>query len=97
MSELYRAQILLDKKQHQRLAQIAAAEERSLSELVREIVAEYLVERGRTDRRQRELAALAALERIRQTIPASPQFEQLLHAAREERAGELPAAWPERP
>lgn len=52
--ELYRAQILLEKSQHETLAQIAEEESRSLSEIVREMIDRELRYR---QRRQMLLAA----------------------------------------
>jgi hypothetical protein len=52
--ELYRAQILLEKSQHETLTQIAHEESRSLSEVVREMIDRELRYR---QRRQMMLAA----------------------------------------
>ena len=52
--ELFRAQILLEKSQHETLSQIAQAESRSLSEVVREMIDRELRYR---QRRQMMLAA----------------------------------------
>ncbi|HLO18541.1 MAG TPA: hypothetical protein VK206_27165 [Anaerolineales bacterium] len=52
--ELYRAQILLEKSQHETLTQIAQEESRSLSEVVREMIDRELRFR---QRRQMMLAA----------------------------------------
>jgi hypothetical protein len=52
--ELYRAQILLEKSQHETLTQIAQEESRSLSEIVREMIDRELRYR---QRRQMTLAA----------------------------------------
>ena len=52
--ELYRAQILLEKSQHETLTQIAQEERRSLSEIVREMIDRELRYR---QRRQMMLAA----------------------------------------
>ena len=45
--ELYRTQILLEKSQHETLAQIAREEHRSLSDIVREMVDRQLLYRQR--------------------------------------------------
>jgi hypothetical protein len=45
--ELYRTQILLEKSQHETLAQIANEENRSLSEIVREMIDRQLQYRQR--------------------------------------------------
>ncbi|HHS96797.1 MAG TPA: hypothetical protein ENK08_02705 [Chloroflexi bacterium] len=61
----YRAQILLDPEQHRALVEIARREDRSLSDLVREMLWQQLEQRGRVlppEVRRR----LDALERIRQ-------------------------------
>jgi hypothetical protein len=52
--ELYRTQILLEKSQHETLAQIAREESRSLSDIVREMLSRQLQYR---QRRQMMLAA----------------------------------------
>ncbi len=44
---LYRAQIILEKQQHERLAQIASEEGKSLSEVARELIHFALRERQR--------------------------------------------------
>jgi hypothetical protein len=51
---LYRTQILLEKTQHEMLAQIAREERRSLSEIVREMIGRELLYR---QRRQMAMAA----------------------------------------
>lgn len=56
---LYRAQIILEKQQHELLAQIAREEGKSLSEVARELIRFALRERKR---RQMELAAQILLE-----------------------------------
>ncbi len=65
---LHRAQILLEPKQHQMLTEIAHQEGRSLSDVVREIVAQYLRQRAAYDERQQALAALAGLNNLRAQI-----------------------------
>jgi predicted CopG family antitoxin len=59
---LYRAQILLEPEQHEALAEIARQQRRSISEVVREMVALQLQQRERGAQAER----LEALERIRQ-------------------------------
>lgn len=59
---LYRAQIILEKQQHERLAQIAREEGKSLSEVARELIHFALRER---QRRQMELAAQILLDEYR--------------------------------
>ncbi len=64
----YRAQILLEPEQHEALARAAQIENRSLSDLVREIVREWLSHQDGEARRQRELQALEELTRLRLKI-----------------------------
>lgn len=70
MTELYRAQVLLERKQHQALQSLAAAEGRSMSEIIREAVAEYLVEQDEErDLRDWE-TTLSELAKLREGIRA---------------------------
>ncbi|WP_299030282.1 hypothetical protein [uncultured Thermanaerothrix sp.] len=59
---LYRVQILLKRRQHERLAQIAREEGKSLPEVARELIRFALRER---QRRQMELAAQILLDEYR--------------------------------
>jgi hypothetical protein len=68
MSTYYRAQILLEPEQHRTLAEIAEQEGRSISELVRESVQAYLVEREKETQWEREQRALDRLAEIRARI-----------------------------
>ena len=65
MSTYYRAQILLEPEQHRTLSELAEREGRSISDLVRESVQAYLVERERASQREREQRALDKLAEIR--------------------------------
>ena len=65
---LYRAQILLEPEQHDALAEMARQENRSISDVVREILREWLATRDRDAQRQRELQALEELTRLRLKI-----------------------------
>jgi hypothetical protein len=87
----YRAQILLEPDQHQALAEIAAQRQRSISHVVREIVQEYLIERDLDEQQRKEIEAIQALARLRQTIQAQHGLvvDDLLVEAREERSAEL--------
>jgi hypothetical protein len=71
--ELYRAQILLEKSQHETLTQIAQQESRSLSEVVREMIDRELRYRLR---RQMMLAA-RELQADYNTNPDLTEFETL--------------------
>ena len=70
MGNLYRTQILLERRQHQDLSELAKAEGRSMSEIVREAVAEYLVEREEERRRLDWKERLVELAKIREAIRA---------------------------
>jgi hypothetical protein len=71
--ELYRTQILLEKSQHETLAQIAQEESRSLSDIVREMLDRQLQYR---QRRQMMLAA-RELQGDYKTDPALAEFTAL--------------------
>ena len=89
----YRAQILLEQEQHTALAEIAHRQNRSISELTREIVAQYITQqdenlRQRLDvieqiKQHREMLARRGGRHIEIDITA------LIEAAREERSNEL--------
>lgn len=70
MAELYRTQILLERQQHESLKELAEAEGRSMSEIIREAVAEYLVEQDEEAEVQRGLDALDRLVAFREKIEA---------------------------
>lgn len=71
--ELFRAQILLEKSQHETLTQIAQEESRSLSEIVREMIDRELRYR---QRRQMMLAA-RELQKDYNTSPDLNEFNAL--------------------
>jgi len=91
MTQLYRTQVLLEQTQHDSLRELATAEGRSVSEVVREAVAEYLVERNREAQKQHTLIVLAELAEIREAIRReSGEFpEELILNDRTEREEEL--------
>jgi hypothetical protein len=64
----YRAQILLEPEQHAILAEIAESENRSLSDLMRQIVADWLRQHDLTEQRARELQVLEELTQLRLKI-----------------------------
>lgn len=90
----YRAQILLEPEQHKALADLAQRRGTSISQVVRDIVGEYLVEQDTEVERR-----LAAIERIREHRaemlaerggkPLDIDFAALIEEMREERAEEL--------
>lgn len=91
MSDLYRAQVLLERKQHETLRELAAAEGRSMSDIIREAVAEYLVERDDEKERRQWKEALEDLSKIREEIQAKFGIlsEDFVLFEREEREEEL--------
>lgn len=95
MGNLYRAQILLEPEQHRTLVELAEKEGRSISEIVREIVGQYLVEREQATQLQREMQALATLTQIRRQIEQKYGVYQgdLLAEIRTEREQEFDRIW----
>jgi len=95
MSTLHRAQLLLELEQHQALAEIARREGRSISDLMREIVRQYLVERYQAARKQREMQAIEGLAQIRERLKDEHGVYRgdLLAEVRGEREGEVERIW----
>ena len=100
-ARLQRTQILLEPDQQCALSELASAEKRSLSNLVRELIAAQLGQRAqdRAAQRQRRLAGLEEIrghrEAIRQrrgTAAGLPDPAGLIDQLREERDAELTAA-----
>lgn len=91
MAELYRAQVLLERKQHEALQALAAAEGRSMSEIIREAVAEYLVEQDEKRDLQNWERNLEELAKIREEIRAKfgTLEDDFILRNREEREEEL--------
>ncbi len=91
MSQLYRTQVLLEREQHESLQQLSAAEGRSMSQIIREAVAEYLVEREGEQSQQRWKEALEELGKIRAQIEAKHGIlsEDFILVDRDERQQEL--------
>lgn len=95
----YRAQILLEAEQHRQLAEIAKRENRSVSDVVREAVAEYVTAQTQESLRERRLQALETIRQHRHAIlrehggkPIEGDTVELIHRMREERDSELLAA-----
>ncbi len=65
---LYRAQILLEENQHDELARLARASGHSMSELVREAVADYVARTSEEESVRQSLAAIDGLAELRQRI-----------------------------
>ena len=92
---LYRAQILLEKEQHEVLAEMAEAQDRSISDLVREIIDDYLSQREEDDQLERELEALHRLREIREEARQRYGVYQgdLIREIREERDQDVDRIW----
>jgi Arc/MetJ-type ribon-helix-helix transcriptional regulator len=92
---MHRAQILIDPEQHTALANLAQKENRSISDLVREIVQEYLDQQNRKTRLQRELQALEALSQLRRVIQEEKGIYagDLIEESRHERDEDVDRVW----
>jgi DNA-binding MarR family transcriptional regulator len=97
---LYRTQILLEPEQHEELVQIARVEGRSVSDVIREMLREQLVNRKASpeETRKRRLAALEQIRKHRAEIIADNGGQYLdfdvvaaIDQAREEQDGWLHA------
>lgn len=89
MAQLTRTQILLEPEQHKDLQSLAAAEDRSMSELVREAVADYLTRKDYQRSQWQE--TLAEMIKIRAEIEAEYGIlsADFILGDREEREEEL--------
>lgn len=65
---LYRTQILLEPEQHEALVKIAKQENRSVSDLVRELVEHYVAERSAEARKAQVRQTLAELKQFREAM-----------------------------
>ncbi len=86
MAEKFRAQILLERNQHEALVDIAHKQRKSISEVVRDILTEYFSEVKNTERKQ-AFEALDVLHGIRERQPV--YTGDLVAESREEREREL--------
>jgi metal-responsive CopG/Arc/MetJ family transcriptional regulator len=95
MGTLYRTQILLEQEQHDALKEIAREEGLSISEVVRGLVRQYLIEQEQDTQRQRELQALENLADIRAQIREQHGVYQgdLLAQVRAERENDVERVW----
>ena len=95
MSTKYRAQILLEPEQHEALANVARRENRSISDVVREILREWLDQQDHETQRQRELQALEELTQLRLKIQEKHGIYtgDLLEEARAERDADIERVW----
>ncbi len=91
----YRAQILLEPEQHQALADVARRENRSISELMREIVDQWLSQQDEQRVWEQRMAALERLNQIRERIQQEYGVYQgdLLEGARSERDADFDRVW----
>lgn len=91
----YRAQILLEPEQHELLVETALQENRSVSELVREIIREWVERKDRERSLQRELKALRELGEIRRQIEEEHGIYSgnLIEEARDERDEDIDRVW----
>jgi Arc/MetJ-type ribon-helix-helix transcriptional regulator len=92
---MYRAQILLEPDQHEALAEIAREENRSISDLVREIVRQWLALQDREAQLQRELQALEELTKMRLQIQEEHGVYagNLIDEVRAERDADVDRVW----
>ena len=90
----HRAQILLEPRQYQALAELARRESRSISAVVREVLRRHLQEQDAVAQRRRELQALDALQTVREEAARCYGVYQgdLLAEARAEREAQMDAA-----
>ena len=95
MGSKYRAQILLEPEQHEALAEIASREQRSISDLVREIVSQWLAAQDHAAQRQRELQALERLTELRHRVQERHGIYtgDLVEEARSERDEDVGRVW----
>ena len=68
MSTLYRAQILLEPEQHEALKRLAREDGRSVSDVVRELLRQYLAEVEQEAQTQRELQPVEDLAHKRKRL-----------------------------
>jgi len=95
---MIRTHIMLDPKQHRRLAQLARQQGRSVSDLAREIIQEGIDQRQLLlkDRREQRMQALLKAREVREAIlqerggvPLNLDLAELINKMREERDDEI--------
>ena len=91
----YRAQILLEPEQHNALAEAARRENRSISELMREIVDQWLSQQDEQQVWVQRMEALERLNQIRERIQQEYGIYQgdLIEEARADREDDFDRAW----
>ena len=95
MGQKQRTQILLEPEQHNALVEIAHQEERSISDLVRGIVSQYLKERARDTKRQRAVQSLQELTDLRERIAqrSGVYLGDVIAETRSERDEQMELVW----
>jgi hypothetical protein len=95
MSTKYRAQILLEPEQHDALVEAAQRENRSISDLVREIVDKWLRDQGSDDIWRQRMQASNELRSIRERIEAEHGIYQgdIIEEIRTERDEDFERIW----
>jgi len=88
---MHRAQILLEPEQHQALAEIARRENRSISDVVRQIVSQWLAEQEEGALWRRRMEAMEVLWAIRENVQQRYGViqEDLVAEARGERGQDI--------
>lgn len=95
---MQRTQILLEPEQYRALVELARLEGRSLSELLRELIRDYLAQRDQAADmiRSRQMAALERIRQHRQAVlerrggvPLDIDVAALVAAVREERDADI--------
>ncbi len=88
---MVRTQLLLEPEQHRALAEMARQADRSMSDVVREILRQALAEKEKEVQQQRAAAALQRLNQLREA--AAPYPGDPIAEARMEREQQVDAAW----
>jgi Arc/MetJ-type ribon-helix-helix transcriptional regulator len=93
---LYRAQILLEPEQHKALAEIARREDRSISDVVRTALREWLKDHQEDESIRQRMQALEVIRKHRQEMfarhggqPLEIDVAALIEISRQERTDEL--------
>lgn len=91
----YRAQFLLEPEQHAAQAQAARREDRRISDMIREIVDQWLKQQGEQHLWEQCMQSLERLNQIRERIQQEYGVYQsdLLESARAERDEDLDRVW----
>jgi hypothetical protein len=93
--KLNRTQILLEPEQHQALKKVAASEKISYSELMRIIVAEFLLQRTSIAKQREQLTWLKKAQNLQSSIVAAhgvaeaPSITEIIAMEREERYAQI--------